>query len=92
MCEAIAPNAGDDLYEATMSSTLPQVSDDLVALMSAYQLASTRNAKLQILSIYAHRYTTETLIKLHEPYEKLTKWQIKKARHHANDREYKLRK
>ena len=84
VCEAIAPNAGDDLYEATMSSTLPQVSDDLVALMSAYQLASTRNAKLQILSIYAHRYTTETLIKLHEPYEKLTKWQIKKARHHAN--------
>ncbi|CAB3999109.1 Retrovirus-related Pol poly [Paramuricea clavata] len=52
--------------------------------MSAYQLAATRNAKLQILSIYANRYPTETLIKLHEPYGKITKWQIKKARAHAN--------
>lgn len=51
--------------------------------MFAYQLAATRNAKLQILSIYAHRYPTETLMKIHEPYGRLTKWQIKKARLHA---------
>lgn len=51
--------------------------------MSAYQLAATRNAKLQILSIYADRYPTETLMKIHEPYGRLTKWQIKKARLHA---------
>ena len=84
VCDAIAPNAGEELFSATAYSSQPQVSDDLVALMSAYQLAVTRNAKLQILSIYAHMYPTETLIKLHEPYGKITKWQIKKARAHAN--------
>ena len=76
VCDAIAPNTGEELFSATAYSSQPQVSDDLVALMSAYQLAVTRNAKLQILSIYAHMYPTETLIKLH-------KWQIKKARARA---------
>jgi uncharacterized protein YkvS len=84
VCDAIAPNAGEELFSATAYYSQPQVSDDLVALMSAYQLATTRNAKLQILSIYAHRYPTETLMKLHEPYGKITKWQVKKARAHAN--------
>ena len=46
VCDAIAPNAGEELFNATAYSSQPQVSDDLVALMSAYQLAVTRNAKL----------------------------------------------
>ena len=39
----------------------PPMSDEPVALMSAYQLAINRNRKLQILSIHAHRYPAETL-------------------------------
>ena len=45
---AIAPNAGEELFSETAYSSQPQVSDELVVLMSAYQLAATRNAKLQI--------------------------------------------
>ena len=40
--------------------------------------------KLQILSIYAYRYSAETVIKMHEPHGKLTKWQ-KKASLHAKE-------
>ena len=35
------------------------------------------------MSIYAHRYPVKTLIRLHEPYAKVTKWQINQARTHA---------
>jgi hypothetical protein len=81
--EANAPNAGEELFNETVYSSQLQVSEDLVVLMSAYQLAAAGNAKLQILSIYVHRYPTETLMKIHEPYGRITKWQIKKARVHA---------
>ena len=37
----------------------------------------------QILSIYAFRYPIPVLMKLHEPYEKLTRHQVKRARKHA---------
>ena len=84
ICEVIAPNAGKELFEA-MNSTSDdiQVSEELAALMTAYKNATTRNLKLQILSIYTHNYPTKTLIKLHEPYAKVTMWQIRKARLHA---------
>ncbi|KAK3737882.1 hypothetical protein QZH41_003161 [Actinostola sp. cb2023] len=59
------------------------VSGELAALMTAYRDAPSRNVKIQILSLYAYRYPAEKLIKLHEPYETLTHWQIKQARKHA---------
>ena len=70
VCEIIAPNAADALY-----NSLPQekpVSQDLITLMKAYSSAPTRNLKLQILSIYAYDYPVRELQALHEPYSKLS--------------------
>ena len=72
LCDFIAPNCGQELFQEMAGSSLPQISDDLVSLMIAHQNASTRNLKLKILSLYAYRYPTDTLIKLHEPYGKIT--------------------
>ena len=47
--------------------------------MQAYSNAMTRNVKTQILSLYAYRYPVKTLQKIHEPYAKLTEWQIRRA-------------
>ena len=47
--------------------------------MQAYSNATTRNVKTQILSLYAYRYPVKTLQKIHEPYAKLTEWQIRRA-------------
>ena len=58
-------------------------SDDLVVLMTAYKNAKTRNLKKQILSLYAYRYPLSTLKNIHEPYGKLSSWEIKQARSHA---------
>ena len=46
----------------------------------------TKNVKIQILSIYAYRYTMKLLQKFHEPYEKISLRQIKRARLHARKR------
>ena len=83
ICEIIAPNAADALY-----NSLPQekpVSEDLITLMKAYSSAPTRNTRLQILSIYAYDYPAKKLQALHEPYSKLSRWQIKRARQHAKE-------
>ena len=56
--------------------------DDLIALMSAYRDASTKNLTTQILSIYAYLYTMKMLQSFHEPYEKISLRQIKQARAH----------
>ena len=61
--------------------------EDLIALMSAYGDAMTKNVKIQMLSIYAYRYTMKLLQKFHEPYEKISLRQIKRARLHARKRE-----
>ena len=58
-------------------------SDDLVVLMTAHKNAKTRNLKKQILSLYAYRYSLSTLKNIHEPYGKLSSWEIKQARSHA---------
>ena len=83
ICEVIAPNAGEELFQAMNSTSDIHVSEELAALMTAYKNATTRKLKLQILSIYAHNYPAKILIKLHEPYAKVTMWQIRKARLHA---------
>ncbi len=85
VCEVIAPNAGEELFEAIQPARKELVSGELVAMMTAYREAPTRKLKLQILSLYAYSYTAKKLMQLHEPYERLTKWKIKQARAHAKN-------
>ena len=54
-----------------------------MALVNAFSKAPTRNLGIQILSIYAYEYPIKTLQKIHEPYARLSQWQIKRAREHA---------
>ena len=54
--------------------------------MSAFSKAPTTNLRIQILSIYAYEYPIKTLQKIHEPYARLSQWQIKRAREHARIR------
>ena len=54
--------------------------------MQAYKQAPTKSLKTQILSLYALNYPIKTLQHLHESYEHLTEWQIKKARKHAQEK------
>jgi len=86
VCSVIAPKDREKLFQA-IQLPAPAVhvgpTDDLIALMSAYRDASTKNLKTQILSIYAYRYTMKMLQSFHEPYEKISLRQIKQARAHA---------
>lgn len=58
-------------------------SQDLIALMTAYKNAKTSVVRRHILSLYAFRYPIHVLMKLHEPYAKLTRYQVKRDRKHA---------
>ena len=81
VCDMIAPENGEELYKALASqSETVEPPTDLVALMTAYKNAKTSGLRTQILSLYAFRYPISTLIKLHEPYEKVTRYQVKRAR------------
>ena len=53
------------------------VSDELITLMQAHKNAPTRNLKTQ--------YSVKKLKKLHEPYQCITDWQIKRAQAHARE-------
>ncbi len=83
ICKVITPNDCEKLFKSLHLEAEPVVSSDLVNLMKAYAKAPTRNLKMQILSLYAYQYPVKTLQKLHEPYAKLTQWQIRRARVHA---------
>lgn len=85
VCKVICPEDAEKLFNALASKEEDkyQVSDDLKMLMSAFKNANSKNVKTQILSLYAHRFPIDTLKKIHEPYEKLSSWQIKRARAHA---------
>ena len=83
MCNMIAPESGAELYEAVTSQRGVEPSTDLEALMTAGRNAKTSGLRTQILSIYAFRYPIPVLMKLPEPYEKLTRYQVKRARQHA---------
>jgi len=78
-----APESGAQLYKAQTSQCGMMPSLDLEAPMTAYRNARTSGLKTQILSIYAFRYSIPVLIKLHKPYKKLTRHQVKRARKHA---------
>ena len=90
VCEVIAPNAKDDLFQALSKQSSRESKDDLSkelsVLMTAYRDAPTKSVKLQILSLYAYRFSTEKLMRYHEPYEPVTRWQIKQARKHAKEK------
>ena len=89
VCNVITPNDGEKLLKSLPTKDhdqLLQQSSDLIALMSAFSKAPTRNVKIQILSIYAYEYPIKTLQKIHEPYALLSQWQIKRAREHAHMR------
>ena len=89
ICSVIAPKDGDKLFQAIQQPAVAEREgprDDLIALMSAYRDASTKNVKTQILSIYAYRYTMNVLQGYHEAYEKISLKQIKQARAHARKR------
>lgn len=83
VCSVIAPESGADLYESLTSPPPNEPSEDLKALMTAYRNAKTSGLRTQILSLYAFRYPIDQLMKLHEPYAKLTRYQVKRARVHA---------
>lgn len=91
VCSVIAPGNGEELFESMASAQTEKCEgpvgpapDDLVVLMIAYKNAKTRNLKRQILSLYAYRYPMNMLKKIHQPYGKLSTWEIKQARSHAN--------
>lgn len=85
VCDIIAPKAGPELFQSCVTPEKDSHFSDLVPLMEAYSIASTKNVRTQILSLYAYRYSVKTLQRIHEPYAKLTEWQIKCARAHARD-------
>ena len=83
VCSVIAPNDSDKLYKALVMAREKQSSHDILTLTTAYKNAPTKNLKIQILSLYVLNYSIEELKKLHEPFEKLSDRQIKKASHQA---------
>ncbi|XP_044169957.1 uncharacterized protein LOC122954017 [Acropora millepora] len=89
VCSAIAPGSGEELFKSMAQSTQRETLDgsppnDLVVLMTAYKNAKNKNLKRQILSLYAYRYPMSMLQKIHQPYGKLSTWEIKQARSHGN--------
>ena len=83
VCNVIAPESGTDLYECLTSPSQNECTKDMKLLMTAYKNTKTSGLRTQILSLYAFRYPVHVLMKLHEPYAKLTRYQVKRARVHA---------
>lgn len=89
VCSTIAPGSGEELFKSMAQSAQGETFEgsppgDLVVLMTAYKQAKTKNLKKQILSLYAYRYPISMLQKIHQPHGKLSTWEIKQARSHAN--------
>ena len=89
VCSAIAPGSGEELFKSMAQSAQGETfkgspPGELVVLMTAYKHAKTKNLKKQILSLYAYRYPISMLQKIYQPYGKLSTWEIKQARSHAN--------
>ena len=63
ICNIISPLGGQSLFQSLLDNQgEPVISKDLEALMTAFANAPNRRLKLQILSIYAHKYPVKTLI------------------------------
>ena len=84
VCSAIAPEAGEKLFQAVCKKEDPDIENELKPLLQAYKNAPTKDSKTQILSIYANDYPAKKLIEMHKFYEPLTEWELRKAKIHAN--------
>jgi len=84
ICNVIAPNDGGQLFQNVQQNRHGNYDNDvgLQALVSAYKNAPSKPLKTQILSIYANRYSIRELKAMHEPFERLSDRQIRKARLH----------
>ena len=64
LCHVIAPDEGKKLYQTLQmpqdQTTEEKLSGDLLAIITAYRNAPTRNLKTQILSFYAYRTACAT--------------------------------
>lgn len=85
VCMAIAPEDGARLFKAVCQDGNPDIEKELQPLLSAYKNAPTKEAKTQILSIYADSYPAKKLIEVHTLYDPITEWQIRKAKLHAKN-------
>ena len=85
ICDVIAPNAKDELLKCLgiAEKDAQSVSKELEILMWTYMNAPSRSLKTQILSIYADWYPIKVLMREHEKYERITEWQVRKAKEHA---------
>ena len=83
ICTVIAPNDSEKLFQAMAhhDRSLQNLTQNLHPLMTAYAQAPTKSLKTQILSIYAYEQTISDLQKVHEPYAKVSRRQIKKQEH-----------
>ena len=86
VCNVIVPRDSEELLQALKTPAVNEVcKDDLTSLITADKQAPLKNLKTQILSICAPRYSAIFKKKIHEPFEKLSDRQIKKARAHAKN-------
>jgi hypothetical protein len=76
VCKVIAPNDSETLFEEVGAWQKPLVSSELAALMTAHREAPKRKLKTQILSLYCYRFSAKKRIEIHEPYERITSWQV----------------
>lgn len=54
-------------------------------MMCTYKNAPSKSLKTQILGIYVNWYPENTLISMHENYEIINEWQIRKAEDHPKN-------
>ena len=85
VCEIVAPKAGQQLFRSCRRLDRGSDLQEFIPLMQPYKNASTKNVKMQILSLYAYHYPVKVLREMHKPYTKITEWQIKWARAHAKE-------
>ena len=78
-----APESRAELYKVITSQSVFEPSSDLEVLMMAYKNPNPLSLRIQILIFYTFMYPIPVLMKLHEPYKKLTHYQVKRARKHA---------
>ena len=85
ICKVIAPNDSEKLFQSMThhDRSLQNLAQTLHPIMTAYVQAPTKTLKTQILSIYAYEHIIADLQRVHEPYEKVSQRQIKRARAHA---------
>ena len=67
VCHVIAPDSGVKLFQILhrqpINTPEEKIPGDLIAMITAYKNAPSRNLKTEILSIYAYRYPNERLKK-----------------------------